>query len=134
MSARQEISSVLDLYFAGLYAGDIDKLRSAFHPTAVLWGEVKGQPYYRALEEYLGVVRARQSPQALGETFAMDTLGIEVHGAIALAKVRCPMLGFEYLDLLSLLEQGGRWAIVAKVFTHQPNSAELRLKNTTSPM
>jgi len=118
MSSHEQILRVLDAYFGGIYAGDVERLRSAFHPTAVLWGEIQGQPYHKNLEDYLQIVRARQSPQALGERYAMEPIAIEVHGKIALAKVRCPMLGFNYTDLLSLLEQDGRWGIVAKVFTH----------------
>lgn len=123
MSSREQILCVLDAYFGGIYAGDVERLRSAFHRSAVLWGEIKGQPYHKTLEDYLQIVRARQSPQALGEPYAMETIAIEVHGKIALARVRCPMLGFNYTDLLSLIEQDGRWGIVAKVFTHlEPGS------------
>jgi hypothetical protein len=118
MSSREQILRVLDAYFGGIHAGDLERLRSAFHPTAVLWGEIKGQPYHKSLQEYLEVVRTRQAPQALGEPYAMEVLSIEVHGRIALAKVRCPIFGFNYTDLLSLIEQDGRWGIVAKVFTH----------------
>jgi hypothetical protein len=87
----------------------------------------KGEPYYRVLDDYLAVVRNRQSPQALGETFAMKPISIEVHGAVALAKVRCQIFGFDYLDFLSMLEQDGRWGIVAKVFTdNSATHSELR--------
>ena len=118
MRSHEQILRVLDDYFQGIYTGEIERLRSAFHPTAVLWGEIKGQPYHKSLEEYLQIVRTRKSPQALGEPFAMQPIAIEVHGNIALARVRCPMLGFDYTDLLSLLYQDERWGIVAKVFTH----------------
>jgi hypothetical protein len=122
MAPHHQILRVLDDYFGGIYSGDVQRLRSAFHPSAVLWGEVKGQPYHKLLEDYLDVVRGRTSPQALGEVFAMEPIAIEVQGNIALAKVRCPMLGFEYVDFLSLLRADGRWAIVAKLFTHLERS------------
>ena len=118
MSAHGDILVVLDYYFRGIYEGNVERLRSAFHPTAVLWGEVRGAPYHRALEGYLNVVKDRRSPQLLGEKFAMEPLSIDVQGPIALAKVSSPMLGFNYVDLLSLLYQDGKWGIVAKVFTH----------------
>src|SRR5687767_13153043 len=100
VNEHSEIRRLIDAYFSGMHSGDVALLRSVFHPSAVLWGEVRGEPYHRVLEEYLSIVQNRQSPQALGEAFAMQTLSIEVHGAVALAKVRCPMLGFDYLDLL----------------------------------
>jgi hypothetical protein len=122
MAPHHRILRVLDDYFGGIYSGDVQRLRSAFHPSAVLWGEVEGQPYHKLLEDYLDVVRGRTSPQALGEVFAMEPIAIEVQGNIALAKVRCPMLGFEYVDFLSLLREDGRWAIAAKLFTHLERS------------
>ena len=118
MSDHEQILQVLDDYFGGIYAGDVERLRSAFHPTAVLWGEIKGQPYHRRLDEYLLAVSNRKSPQELDEPYAMQPISIEVHGRIALVKARCPMLGFDYFDLLSFLHQDGRWAIASKVFTH----------------
>lgn len=118
MSRHQHILAVLDEYFAGIYSGDVERLRSAFHPSAVLWGEIKGAPYHKALEDYLDAVRNRTSPRELGESFGMEPISIEVQGNMALAKVRCPMLGYNYVDFLSLLHQNGKWAIAAKVFTH----------------
>lgn len=118
MTAHADILAVLEDYFRGIHEGDVERLRSAFHPTAVLWGVVRGAPYHRAVDDYLTVVKGRQSPQVLGEQFAMQPLSIDVQGPIALAKVSSPMLGFNYVDLLSLLYQDGKWKIVAKVFTH----------------
>jgi hypothetical protein len=118
MNAHEQVLRVLDAYFGGIYAGDVERLRTAFHGTAVLWGEIKGAPYRKTLDEYLQAVANRKSPQALGEAFAMRPIAIDVSGNIALAKVSCPMLGYNYVDLLSLLYEDGRWGIVAKVFTH----------------
>ena len=118
MSDHDQILRVLDDYFGGIYSGDVERLRSAFHPTAVLWGEIKGQPYHRSLDEYLVAVSNRKSPQALGEQYAMQMVSIDVHGKIALVKARVPILGFDYFDLLSFVHQDGRWAIASKVFTH----------------
>ena len=118
VNSFDEISEVLGAYCGGIYSGDVERLRCAFHDTAILWGEVKGQSYHRSLDEYLTVVRNRQSPQALGETYGMKILAIEMQGHIAFAKVRCRMLGYNYTDFLSLLFQDNRWGIVAKLFTH----------------
>jgi hypothetical protein len=117
VTAHHAVLETVQEYFSGLYAGDTAKLRSVFHEHAVLWGEVKGQPYLRALEDWLRAVRDRKSPQALGEPFAMEVIAVAVHGAVAVATVRCPMLGYNYLDLLSLLHHDGTWRIASKVFT-----------------
>lgn len=118
MSAEREVADVIDTYFAALFRGNVEGLRSVFHPRAILSGEVKGAPYYKMVDEYLDVVRTRKSPQAQGESFRMKSLTIDVIGPIAFVKTSCPMLGFNYMDLLSLVRYEGRWVIAAKVFTH----------------
>jgi hypothetical protein len=122
MSDHEAVLGVVDIYCKGVYRGDLDLLRSVFHPKAALFAEVRGQPYYRLLDEYLGVVANRASPAAQGEPFRMKPLAVEVTHEIAFAKVHCPMLGYNYIDYLSLVREGGRWIIVNKLFTDVPHS------------
>jgi hypothetical protein len=51
MGSHSQILGVLDDYFNGIYTGDVERLRSAFHPSAVLWGEIKGKPYHKPLDD-----------------------------------------------------------------------------------
>lgn len=118
MSDHQAILEVLRDYFNGVFSGDVDLLKTVFHPEATLFGEIKGQPYQKSLDNYLAIVANRQSPAALGESFLMKPLAIEVLDNIAFAKTHCQMLGFNYFDYLALLRQEGRWQIVNKLFTH----------------
>ncbi|MBI3902447.1 MAG: nuclear transport factor 2 family protein [Nitrosomonadales bacterium] len=118
MSDHQAILNVLQTYFDSIYVGDTATLRTVFHPQAALFGEIKGQPYYKVLGDYLDAVANRQSPKALGEPFAMKTLSIDLLDNVAFAKAHCRMLGFNYYDYLSLLKHEGRWVIVNKLFTH----------------
>lgn len=113
-----EIQPVLDLYFEGVYRGDIEKLKQAFHPQALLFGEVNQSPYFKTLQEYLEIVKNRKSPADLGEDLNMEAYGIEVLGKLAIAKARLRMLNYDYRDLLSLLKSGDRWQIVNKSFTN----------------
>ena len=118
MSAQSEVSHVIDTYFDALFNGDVERLRSTFHPRAILSGEVNGAPYYKTVDEYLAAVRNRQSPQALGEVFRMKAVSFDIVGPIAFVKTQSPMLGFHYVDFLSLVRYEGHWVIAAKVFTH----------------
>ena len=118
MKDQQEILTLLNAYFEGIYIGDTVLLRSAFHPQACLFGEIKGQGYFKTLDDYIAAVENRQSPKELGEAFLMKPLSIEVLGDIAFAKAHCRMLGFNYYDYLSLLRHEGKWRIVNKLFTH----------------
>lgn len=122
MGDHEAILAVVDTYCRGVYSGDVDLLRSVFHPKAALFGEVRGQPYYRPLEEYFSVVAGRQSPAALGEAFGMRPIAVEVTHEIAFAKVHCPMFDYNYTDYLSLVREAGQWRIVNKLFTDVPRT------------
>lgn len=111
-----EIQQVLILYFEGVYNGNVDKLKQAFHQQALLFGDVNQIPYFKTLQEYLEVVKNRKSPKVQGEEFDMVVHGIEVIGNMAIAKVRMRILNYEYRDFLSLINTGGTWQIVNKVF------------------
>jgi hypothetical protein len=115
---HQDVLDVVDRYFKGLYTGDVALLRTIFHPQAVLFGEVKGQPYLKPIAEYLEIVASRASPRDLGEPFQMEVLAVEVLDTVAYARVHSPMLGGNYFDYLALVRQDDRWLIVNKLFTH----------------
>ena len=112
------IQSLIDDYFKGIFHGDIGKLRPAFHPQCLLFGDINGQPYFKNLDEYIEGVKNRKSPQEQGESFQMEMLGIEILGNNAIAKLHLPMLGYNYYDFLSLSKISGSWQIVNKLFTN----------------
>ena len=112
------IQNTINTYFEGIYQGNINHLKSAFHREALLFGDINGDPYFRTLDQYLEGVKNRKSPKELGEAFHMKTLSIELLGLIAIAKLHVPMLGFNYYDILSFSKIEGKWVIVNKLFTH----------------
>ena len=120
MSSEQEITTVLNTYLDGLYRGDTARLRTVFHPRSALFGDVRGAPYQSAVEGWLEALAKRQSPFAAGEEFKMRILSIEVTRDIACAKANCPMLGFNYIDYLSLVRHDGQWLIANKLFANVP--------------
>ena len=65
-------------YFQGSYEGDLNKLKQIFHPGTKLFGDVKGQPYSKSLDEWLDVVANRQSPRDSGKPFKGEILNIKV--------------------------------------------------------
>ena len=124
MDRHPDIAALLHSYFDGLFRGDVNQLRSIFHPQALLFGEVRGRAYQNSLEGWLDAVGKRQSPHELGEEFQMEMLGMEVFNQVAYVKARCPMLGFTYCDYLALLNDGERWLITNKLFTHDEGAAK----------
>ena len=112
------VAAVLSNYFKGIFNGDTALLKSIFHPQALIAGDVKGQIYFKNLDQYLDGVENRKSPSELNEPFRMEILAIEIINSIAIAKVHVPIFDFNYYDLLSLNKINGEWIIVNKLLTH----------------
>ncbi len=113
----QQIVDVIENYFDGIFQGNVILLRQVFHPRALLFGEVNGQPYEKNLEEYLHIVQNRDSPMKLGEEKRMKIISIELIGNISYAKLHVPIFEFNYHDFIALNKINGRWLIVNKLFT-----------------
>lgn len=104
-------------YFKGIYHGDTLQLRKIYHPGALLFGDVKGMPYAKTLDEYLDAVAGRQSPEALGQTVEGCILDIRVVNSIAVAEVRVKMYDFHYHEFLSFHKLAGRWLLFNKMMS-----------------
>lgn len=106
-----------DYYFKGIYEGDTDALGQILNPGTLLFGDVKGQPYAKTLEQYLNGVANRQSPKDSGKPFKGTILSIDVTGSIAVAKVHVKMYEFNYDEFLSFHKIDNYWLIVNKMIT-----------------
>jgi hypothetical protein len=104
-------------YFKGIYTGDLNLLSQVYHPGTLLFGDVKGVPYAKNLEQYLDGVKNRQSPKDAGSAFKGDILNIRVVNSIAVAEVTVKMYAFNYHEFLSFHKVDGRWVIVNKMLT-----------------
>jgi len=112
------IAGVLtDIYFKGIYEGDVKLLESAYYDGTLLFGDVKDQPYYKTLAQYLDGVKNRQSPKDSGKPFSGDIISIEIINSIAVAKVQVKMYDFNYHELLSFHRFGNKWLIVNKMIS-----------------
>jgi hypothetical protein len=112
------IAGVLNnAYFKGIYEGDINLMGSTFYDNALLFGDVKGQPYYKTLAQYLDGVKNRQSPKDSGKPFSGDIIAIEIVNSIAVARVQVKMYDFNYFELLSFHKFNDKWLIVNKMIS-----------------
>jgi hypothetical protein len=112
------IAGVLDnAYFKAIYEGDVALLGSTFYDNALLFGDVKGQPYYKTLAQYLDGVKNRQSPKDSGKPFKGEIISIQVINSIAVAMVHVRMYDFNYFELLSFHRLDGKWVIVNKMIS-----------------
>ena len=106
-----------DIYFKGIYEGDVNSLSKIYYSGTLLFGDVKGQPYAKTLEQYLDGVAHRQSPKDSGKPFKGDIIDIRVINSIAVAEVKVKMYDFNYHELLSFHQIDGKWLIVNKMIS-----------------
>jgi hypothetical protein len=112
------ITNVLENnYFKGIHEGDVELLGSAFHPETLLFGDVKGVPYAKTLEQYLEGVKNRQSPKDSGKPFKGEIRSLHIVNSIAVAEAKVVMYDFIYHDMLSLHKINDQWLIVNKMLT-----------------
>lgn len=111
-----EIVRILnDVYFKGIYTGDINLLNTVYYSGTLLFGDAGGKPYFKTLAQYLDGVKNRQSPKDSGKPFKGEIISIEIIQSIAVAKVHVKMYDFNYFELLSLHKLDGKWVIVNKM-------------------
>ena len=104
-------------YFKGIYEGNISILKNIYHPGTLLFGDVKGQPYAKTLDQYLGGVANRQSPKDSGKPFKGEILNLRVVNSIAAVEVKVTMYDFVYQEFLSFHRIDGRWLLVNKMIS-----------------
>jgi len=113
------IAAVLnDYYFKGIYEGDISILKKAFDSRTLVFGDIKGQPYFKTVEQYLDGVAHRQSPKDSGKLFKSEILSVDVINSIAVAKTHVRIYDFNYYNFLTFHKIGDQWLIINKTLSH----------------
>jgi len=112
------ITGVLEkYYFVGIYEGRLELLNQIYYPGTLLFGDVKGQPYAKTLDQYLDGVKNRQSPRDSGKPFNGEIISIKLVNSIAIAEVKVKMYDFNYHEFLSFHKLDGKWLIVNKMIS-----------------
>ncbi|WP_276481564.1 nuclear transport factor 2 family protein [Paraflavitalea pollutisoli] len=118
LTAEAAIRLALEnLYFKGIFEGDLHLLEQVYVPGSLVVGDVKGVPYFKTLEQYLDGVGNRKSPRETGSPFQGEILSVSVINSIAVAEVTVKMYDFDYHEFLSFHELDGHWKIVNKMLT-----------------
>ena len=110
-------NSLKDFYFKGIYEGNLDLLNQVLNTGTLLFGDVKGQPYAKTLDQYLDGVKNRESPKDSGKPFKGEIISIKLVNSIAIAEVKVKMYDFNYYEFLSFHKLNNRWLIVNKMIT-----------------
>ena len=110
------IEAVLQTYFDGMYEGDVEKLRRAFHPTADLRSVgADGTLAVMPRAAWFELVKSRVSPKNQDLSRHDWVVTIDRSGpATALAKVQCAIPPRYFTDYLTLARLNEGWVIVGK--------------------
>jgi len=113
-----EIAAILDTYFDGFYEGDIDKLKSVFHPNCHLYNAMAGDVTDDDMEAVYARVSGRVRPSVRGDAKEDGILTIDQSAPeCAFAKVYICLGDRHFTDYLTLLKIDGAWRIIGKTFT-----------------
>ncbi len=113
-----EIADALKPYFDGFYEGDVDKLKSIFHPSCHLYSALDADLMDSDMEAVYGRVGNRVKPSERGDPKEDGIITIDQSGPeCAFAKVMIALGDNRFTDYLTLLKLDGRWQIIGKTFT-----------------
>lgn len=113
----QAIRHAVSLYADGIHSGDIDMLREAFHPEAMMYGASAKAVTITPIEGLFDYVAAHEAPTVSGEPHECRIVDLRRSGDAALAEVaERSLYGVDYLNYLQLLKIEGTWRIVCKSF------------------
>ncbi|SDR03415.1 Putative lumazine-binding [Chryseobacterium soldanellicola] len=110
-------NSIEHYYLKGIYEGNTSLLKEIFHKDALLFGDIKGVPYYKTATQYIEGVGSRVSPQKSGKDFKPTIISIDVINTIATAKLNVKMYDFNYYNFITFHKIDGKWLIVNKTLT-----------------
>ena len=120
-----EIVKVLQDYFDGFYASDVEKLKGVFHPNCHLMSAADGPLVDDDMDAVYARVASRTPPAAENQKRLDRVLSIDKSGPeVALAKVQIAIGPRLYTDYLNILQIDGRWQIVSKIYTYVPIAVE----------
>jgi hypothetical protein len=116
---RSTVEKVIQLYFDGLYEGDADKIGEAFHPSADLRWQEKGELQVLPVPDWLDRVRKRPSAKAEGKPREDFIVTMDrSDDTTAFVKVKCQLPPRYFTDYLVALKLGDGWKIVSKTYRY----------------
>jgi hypothetical protein len=126
-----DISKTCHAYIEGVKTGNIDLVKSAFHPNAIMSGLMNGNivaagpptPFFSDVEH-------GPAQNSLSHGYAARILSVETNGDIATATIAEDNISvgqpdgsrllLDIVDKFHLLKMDGEWKIVSKLFFHDP--------------
>lgn len=116
-----DIITALEPYFDGFYEGDVEKLKSIFHPLCHLYSAPGDQVSDFEMDKVYARVEGRTKPSERGDPKEDGVITIDQSGPeCAFAKIYISLGNQKFTDYLTLLKIDNRWQIITKTFTFEP--------------
>ena len=113
----QSIREAVTLYTEGVHTGDINMLKEAFHPRAMMYGTSANNATMVEINGLYDYVAANDPPTKTGEPHQCFISSIHHAGNAAFVEViEESLYGNDYTNYLQLLKIDGKWVIVCKVY------------------
>ena len=113
----QAITAAINLYVDGLHTGDIETLRKAFHPKAMMYGISSKAVTIVEIEGLYSFVSSNNPPAKTGEPHQCFITNIQHAGnAASVEMVEDAAYGSDYTNYFHLLKIDGKWQIVSKTY------------------
>lgn len=119
----EAICKIANLYVEGIHTGNIEILRSAFHPKAMMYGCSGDTVAIAEIEGLYAYVSANESPSKTGEPHKCFISDVHYAGNAALVEmVQESAFGNDYTNYFQLLKIEGNWIIVSKSYNATPTT------------
>ena len=112
------VERVVSLYIDGASAGDVAKLREAFHPDARMFGAAGGIRVDMAMEPFFELSAAHPLNSAGTYRGRLACVRQTGDAAVAIVAEDGCWGSISFVDILSLSRIAGEWRIVNKTFAH----------------
>jgi hypothetical protein len=116
MTTIEELDNIrktANLYAEGLQQGNVDLLKKAFHPQAMMYGP----GMIVSIQGMFDYVNASPAPEKSGEPHQCFITKIDCTGnAASVEMAQQSYQGINYINYFQLLKLDGQWVIVSKSF------------------
>jgi protease I len=110
---EKAIRHTIELYFKGVAENDVESMKRAFHPDAIMF-YTKGGTLQQVTQPQWHERMRNQSPGPKANYRRI--LSIDLTGDAASVNAIADFETFQYIDYISLLKIDGQWMIINKIF------------------
>lgn len=113
------VKQVIQNYMDGTYQAEIEKLKSVFHPNAVMNGYLGPECVLATPAAFVEDIASAPSMASQGDQYQAEIESIRIEGNVAAVVVS--ETGFRgsatLVDFFHLIKENGEWKVISKLFT-----------------